>query len=197
MNRPSIVEVIGHRVPLHKIGREYRGLCPFHEEKTPSFSVNEDKGVFHCFGCHESGDVIDFIRKLDGVSFFEAKKSLGIDGSLPRPLAPRAEALNIARWANEQTARADSLLREIGLRLELAKSARWSDEIPFLERKWSVLEDLAEDLQTVKLIIELYENRVAIEQLLAEGEPADDLPVFPKLTPEYRALIDAYVRGKA
>ena len=61
-NKPSIVEVIGQRVHLRKAGKEYKGLCPFHAEKTPSFSVNEEKGLFHCFGCGVSGDVFDFVN---------------------------------------------------------------------------------------------------------------------------------------
>jgi DNA primase len=69
MTKPSIVEVIGQRVELRKAGKEYKGLCPFHSEKTPSLTVNEDKGLFYCFGCSASGDVIDFIMQLDGVGF--------------------------------------------------------------------------------------------------------------------------------
>ncbi len=58
--RLSIVDVVGRRVPLTKKGLNYWGCCPFHNEKTPSFSVNEQKGFYHCFGCGEHGDIISF-----------------------------------------------------------------------------------------------------------------------------------------
>ncbi|MEN8257269.1 MAG: DNA primase [Thermodesulfobacteriota bacterium] len=72
----DIVEVINEHVPLQKRGGRYLGLCPFHSEKTPSFSVNQDRGFFHCFGCKESGDVISFIMKYHSLSFLDALKEL-------------------------------------------------------------------------------------------------------------------------
>src|SRR3972149_1904219 len=65
MEKPSIIEVLERYLPLRKAGKEYIGACPFHPDKIPSLSVNEDKGVFHCFGCGESGDVFDFLMKLN------------------------------------------------------------------------------------------------------------------------------------
>jgi DNA primase len=64
--------VIEHGIELKRKGRNYYGLCPFHEEKTPSFTVNRDLGLFHCFGCRASGDVIGFLVRLHGVTFREA-----------------------------------------------------------------------------------------------------------------------------
>ncbi|NQV45445.1 MAG: DNA primase, partial [Rhodospirillales bacterium] len=64
--RSSLSEVVGRRVQLRKKGREWEGLCPFHKEKTPSFTVNEEKGFYHCFGCGEHGSVFDFVMKTDG-----------------------------------------------------------------------------------------------------------------------------------
>ena len=72
----DIVEVINEHVPLQKRGGRYLGLCPFHSEKTPSFSVNQDRGFFHCFGCKESGDVISFVMKYHSLSFLDALKEL-------------------------------------------------------------------------------------------------------------------------
>ena len=72
----ELVSVIGRRVNLKKKGREYLGICPFHTEKTASFTVNEDKGFFHCFGCGESGGVIDFIKKFDHLGFVEAVEAV-------------------------------------------------------------------------------------------------------------------------
>ena len=73
----DIVEVINEYVPLQKRGGRYLGLCPFHSEKTPSFSVNPDRGFFHCFGCKESGDVISFVMKYHSLTFLDAVKELG------------------------------------------------------------------------------------------------------------------------
>jgi DNA primase len=71
-DRASIVEVISDYVTLKKAGRNYQGLCPFHAEKTPSFTVSEEKGIFHCFGCQTGGSVFHFLMKYDQLSFPEA-----------------------------------------------------------------------------------------------------------------------------
>jgi DNA primase len=76
-DRTDIVAVISESVPsLKKRGRRFLGLCPFHKEKTPSFHVNPDAGVYHCFGCKESGDVITFLMRVDGYTFHEAVRAL-------------------------------------------------------------------------------------------------------------------------
>ena len=91
--RVPLEGVIGKRVRLTRRGRELLGLCPFHKEKTPSFTVNEDKGFFHCFGCGEHGDVIGFVMRDEGLSFPEAVERLAGDAGLALPARdPRAEA---------------------------------------------------------------------------------------------------------
>ena len=89
-NRSGLVDIIGQKVKLTRKGREYLGLCPFHKEKTPSFTVNEDKGFFHCFGCQANGSVFDFIMKFEGLSFPEAVERLaslaGMDVPRDTPL---------------------------------------------------------------------------------------------------------------
>ncbi len=75
-DRADIVEVVSEYVPLKRRGRNYVGLCPFHSEKTPSFTVSEEKGIFYCFGCHTGGSVITFLMKKEGISFPEAVRSL-------------------------------------------------------------------------------------------------------------------------
>ena len=72
----DIVEVVSKRVLLKKAGKNFTGLCPFHTEKTPSFSVNPEKKIFYCFGCGTGGDVFSFLMKLDGMSFPEAAHHL-------------------------------------------------------------------------------------------------------------------------
>jgi DNA primase len=72
----SIVDVISGYVQLKKRGRNYVGLCPFHSEKTPSFTVNEEKQIFHCFGCHSGGNVFKFLMDYEKISFVEAIQQL-------------------------------------------------------------------------------------------------------------------------
>ena len=93
----DIVDVVSDRVRLKKTGRSYIGLCPFHNEKTPSFNVVPDKGFFHCFGCKESGDVFSFVQKTDGMGFLDAVRVLaeraGIELEASGPGDTRKEAL--------------------------------------------------------------------------------------------------------
>jgi DNA primase len=71
-SRASIVEIISDYVTLKKAGRNYMGLCPFHGEKTPSFTVSEEKGIYHCFGCQAGGSVFDFLMQYDHLTFPES-----------------------------------------------------------------------------------------------------------------------------
>jgi DNA primase len=82
--RTNLVEVISERVPtLKRRGRSYVGLCPFHQEKTPSFSVNPDRGHFHCFGCQERGDAFAFLIRMEGYTFIEAVRALAERAGIP------------------------------------------------------------------------------------------------------------------
>ena len=87
--RADLVEIIGAHVQLRRSGRNFTGLCPFHNEKTPSFSVNVERGFFHCFGCGAGGSVFDFVMRMDALTFPEAMQMLarryGI--ALPEPAA--------------------------------------------------------------------------------------------------------------
>ncbi|UCC65868.1 MAG: DNA primase [Deltaproteobacteria bacterium] len=74
--RADIVEVISDYVALKKAGKNYKGLCPFHQEKTPSFVVSEEKQLFHCFGCEAGGNVFTFLMRYEQISFAEAAKTL-------------------------------------------------------------------------------------------------------------------------
>jgi len=75
-NRTSIIEVIGQYIELKRAGRSHTGVCPFHNENAPSFHVSEEKAFFHCFGCKASGDVINFIQRIENLSFMEAVETL-------------------------------------------------------------------------------------------------------------------------
>ncbi len=82
----DIVKVVSHYIVLEKAGSSYKGLCPFHEEKTPSFYVNPTKGFFHCFGCGASGDVIEFVKKIENISFQEAVQKVADMCNIDSPL---------------------------------------------------------------------------------------------------------------
>jgi DNA primase len=82
----DIVKIIGDYVKLRKTGAQnYSGLCPFHKEKTGSFSVNATHGYFYCFGCHEKGDVFTFVMKMDVVTFPEAVRAVAVKAGIPLP----------------------------------------------------------------------------------------------------------------
>lgn len=109
-SRADIVEVIGAHVRLRKAGRNFVGLCPFHGEKTPSFTVNREKGFFHCFGCGAGGTVFNFLMKMDGATFPEAVRSLASRYGItiaeetrrdPRLSAERDAMLRAAEVASE------------------------------------------------------------------------------------------------
>jgi len=76
IDRADVVEVVGRRVQLKKAGKEYKACCPFHDEKTPSFTVSPSKGFYHCFGCGEHGNALDFLMQYDHMEFVEAVESL-------------------------------------------------------------------------------------------------------------------------
>jgi DNA primase len=76
----DIVEIINAVLPLKKYGHSYKGCCPFHQEKTPSFNVNPEKQLYHCFGCHKGGDVFEFIMELKGISFKQTIKEFALFG---------------------------------------------------------------------------------------------------------------------
>ncbi len=81
-NATNIVGVVSQFVPLKRVGRRWVGLCPFHPEKSPSFSVNEEQGLFYCFGCQKSGDSITFLRELEGLDFVGAVERLAAKANL-------------------------------------------------------------------------------------------------------------------
>ncbi|WDU58222.1 DNA primase [Pseudemcibacter aquimaris] len=84
-NRLPVSDVVGRKVRLTRKGREHTGLCPFHNEKTPSFTVNDDKGFYHCFGCGAHGDVINFTLETEGLSFPETVERLAGQAGLQMP----------------------------------------------------------------------------------------------------------------
>jgi DNA primase len=101
--RLSISDIVGRKVSLkRRSGSEYAGLCPFHNEKTPSFTVNDKKGFFYCFGCHEKGSAIDFVMKTEGLAFPEAVEKLAREVNLPVPRTTPAERERVERASTLQ-----------------------------------------------------------------------------------------------
>src|SRR5262245_16867749 len=101
--RLSLSDIVGRKVALkRRSGAEYAGLCPFHNEKTPSFTVNDKKGFYHCFGCGEHGDGVGFVMKTEGLSFPEAVEKLAREVGLPVPRATPVEREHAERAASLQ-----------------------------------------------------------------------------------------------
>ncbi len=109
--RLSLSDVVGRKVALkRRSGSEYAGLCPFHNEKTPSFTVNDKKGFFHCFGCGEHGDAVSFVMKTEGLSFPESVEKLAREAGMEVPRATpqereRSERASTLQDVVEQAAR--------------------------------------------------------------------------------------------
>src|SRR5437763_6620092 len=97
----NIVQVVQEYVPLKRAGTTYKGLCPFHSEKTPSFHVNPEKGFFHCFGCGVGGDVFKFVELHEKLDFPEAVRMLAQKFAVALPEA-----------ADDEGTRRDAGLRE-------------------------------------------------------------------------------------
>ena len=105
----NIVQVVQEYVPLKRAGTTYKGLCPFHSEKTPSFHVNPDKGFFHCFGCGAGGDVFKFLELHEKVGFQDAVRMLAQKFGVPLP--------EPTEGGGDQAARQDAGLREALLKM--------------------------------------------------------------------------------
>lgn len=97
-NRLNLSEVIGNRIAVTRAGREYKACCPFHHEKTPSFTINDDKQFYHCFGCGAHGDVVGFVMQYDNLSFIDAVEKLAAEAGLQMP-KPDPQAVQKAEKA--------------------------------------------------------------------------------------------------
>ncbi|MBM3617023.1 MAG: DNA primase, partial [Alphaproteobacteria bacterium] len=95
-------QVVGRRVMLKRHGREHTGLCPFHKEKSPSFTVNDDKGFYHCFGCGAHGDAIRFLTDHEGLPYPEAVERLAGEFGLPLPQLTQEQVQVAKRYGTLQ-----------------------------------------------------------------------------------------------
>src|SRR6188768_2252139 len=106
--RTLLSALIGRSVKLQKAGREYRACCPFHDEKSPSFYVNDDKGFYHCFGCSAHGDAIRWMTEQRGLPFIDAVKELAQAAGLDMPEQDRQSAAKAVRAKGLHEAMADA-----------------------------------------------------------------------------------------
>jgi len=90
-------EVVGKKVKLKSRGNEFQGLCPFHNEKTPSFTVNDQKGFYHCFGCQEHGDIVSFVMNTQGLDFKDAVEGLANDFSIEIPYVDKIDEKKVEK----------------------------------------------------------------------------------------------------
>ena len=135
LGRVDIVELIGHRVPLKRTGKEFQACCPFHGEKTPSFTVSPQKQFYHCFGCGAHGSAIGFMMNFEGLEFVDAVEELarqaGLNvpreaGSQPKPETSLFDVLaTAAEWYQEQLPKnpqAVAYVKQRGLSPEIIKT---------------------------------------------------------------------------
>lgn len=106
-NRIDIVDLVGRYVSLRQAGRSFKGLCPFHREKTPSFHVNPQLGIFHCFGCSAGGNVFAFLMRHDNLTFPEAVRALGRECGVEVPEERGAGDAGLGRRLREACAAAE------------------------------------------------------------------------------------------
>jgi DNA primase len=122
--RVPLSDVVGRRVKLVRKGRRHSGLCPFHAEKTPSFSVVDDDGFYHCFGCGVHGDAISFLREMDGLEFMEAVERLAEMAGLAVPrTVPQDPAASRQRKAALDILEETTLFFEAALRRDDGRDA--------------------------------------------------------------------------
>ena len=214
--RPPILDVVSNYVQLRRFGREHVGLCPFHPEKTPSFYVNDEKEVAHCFGCQWSGNVFNFIMEIEGVDFKGALAFLGL-ANKARPTKAeitkretlRRTSKNLTAWALNVADGVTSQLREVGQRAHMAQTILrdfpgeadkelMRDEIARASREWAILEVFQEDLLNPKTVPGLWRERQVIKKIVGDEisyTPEELEGVFPPLTDEYRQRLKSYVEG--
>ncbi len=135
-DRVKIEDVVGEHVELKRSGASMKGLCPFHEEKTPSFHVHPERGFFYCFGCHVGGDVIKFVQMISGRSFMESVRDLASRAGIE---VPREEFSRSAETDHEDARRERHLaVLEGAARLYEKVLAQHPDAAPareYLERR--------------------------------------------------------------
>jgi DNA primase len=191
LNRVDIVDVVGQHVKLKKAGANYQGLCPFHSEKSPSFSVSPTKQFYHCFGCGAHGSAISFLMEYSGLGYVDAIEELARSAGLDVPREERT-ANDVARqqqamalsevmssaadWYRQQlkgSTRAVEYLKGRGLTGEIAK--RYS--LGYAPDGWQGLEAVFGSYANDEVVKTLVEGGLLIQGEQAEGSPVTKLAV--------------------
>lgn len=146
----SIESVVGSYVKLEKSGKNFRACCPFHSEKSPSFYVTPDRGIYYCYGCQKGGDIFSFVQEIEGVAFYEALKILAEKAgvTLEKGSADTESPIGILREIMETATK----FYEVGLRTEkapveylmsrgLTKDTMVSWRVGYAKKGWSGLAD--------------------------------------------------------
>src|SRR5437016_4617142 len=135
----DIVDVVGEHTTLKKAGNSWKGLCPFHREKTPSFTVNRDRGLFYCFGCGAGGDLFGFVRQIERATFREAAEMLAKRYGVDIPKRAKGEGED----------RRERLLSAVASAHRLYRENLWSAANRAVEylRERSVAEETARELE--------------------------------------------------
>jgi len=165
-SRLNIVDVLGEYIRLDKAGANWRAVCPFHNEKTPSFMVSEEKQIWHCFGCQKGGDIFGFVMEMEGLEFREALKMLAEKAGVklqsynPQKAEEKNRILEILEWATkffevqlwkgEGQKKVIGYLKERGLNDEIIKEFRlgyapsgWRNILDFLIKRGYKIEEIA------------------------------------------------------
>ena len=185
LNRIDIVDVVGQHVKLKKAGANYQGLCPFHQEKSPSFSVSPNKQFYHCFGCGAHGSAISFLMEYAGLGYVDTIEELARSAGLTVPREERT-AIDVARqlqamalsevmsaaadWYRQQlknTPRAVEYLKGRGLTGEIAK--RYA--LGYAPDGWQWLEADFGSYSNDEVAKTLLEGGLLIQSEQSEGQP--------------------------
>jgi len=163
--RADMLEIVSRYVTLKKAGKNYIGSCPFHQDKTPSFTVNPDKKLFHCFGCNEGGDLFQFLMKIERIDFAEALARLAAQTGVPIR-RERASPLQKLKELNERVCiyfqtnlvspagqKAREYLRQRGLSKEIIEKFQLGYALPRWDDLVKKFPENAEALETLGLVV--------------------------------------------
>jgi DNA primase len=225
--RVSLEQLVARRVKLRRTGRAFGGLCPFHNEKTPSFTVSNEKGYYHCFGCGAHGDAIEFVMQTEGVDFREAVRRLDSGGLLAvearvaappveRPGPPRRDApelvtsATVGRWLWQTSVPARGEIIEAWLRaraLDPQALPEGLDGLRFHPRAvhapWAAHDAAGSGRLTLPAMIapmrdaDGHVRGVHATYLAADGRAKASLPAYPDGTPRPTRKMWGPVSGHA
>lgn len=188
-SRLTLSDVIGKKVRLVRAGREFKGCCPFHKEKSPSFTVNDDKQFYHCFGCGAHGDVLNFVMQHDNLSFIDAVAGLAAQAGLQMPEYSQADAQK-AEKSRDLYALTDAAARWMQAQLKVPANR---DVLAYLQGR-GVSEP---SIETFRIGFAPDDRQALKKELLAKGfKESDMLEAGLLKTPEKGGESYVFFRGR-